>query len=91
MLDELIKTHVDRLRMEGLATSRIPIIMKAADRTVIEVFEWISKEAIERAHTNPVVLKMWEEFEAVCEYVPVSDIKESSQLFSEFDDVLVSL
>ncbi len=83
-LKQLARTHVQRLRAEGLVTSRDPIIMEASDGTVIEVFEWKSKEAIESAHTNPVVQAMWKEYAEVCDYVPVASIEEAKQLFSDF-------
>lgn len=86
-LDELMKTHIDILRSEGLATARKSIMMKAADGTIIEVFEWKSKEAIEKAHTNPKVLKMWEEFSQVCDFVKPVDISEFQNIFSEFEPV----
>ena len=49
------------------------MIMEAEDGTIVEVFEWKSKQAIDAAHTNPRVLEMWEEYAAVCDYVPGVD------------------
>lgn len=83
-LKKLMKTHVAILQKEGLASDREPILMQAADGTVIEVFGWKSKEAIESAHSNPAVQKMWGEYAEVCEYIPIDSVKESSNLFSEF-------
>ena len=83
-LKTLMASHVPRLRVEGLATAREPITMEARDGTILEVFEWISKEAIESAHTNPVVQSMWQEYDAVCDYVPVDSVAEAASLFSEF-------
>lgn len=83
-LDELTRKHYDLLKNAGLVSDRIPIIMKAKNGTIIEVFEWKSAAAIEQAHTHPVVLKLWEEYAAVCEYVPVSTLEEIGSLFSEF-------
>ena len=83
-LDKLMETHLEILRQQKLATSRESILMKSKDGTVIEVFEWESALAIEEAHSNPVVMKMWEEYEAVCDYVPIASISEASDLFSEF-------
>jgi quinol monooxygenase YgiN len=83
-LEELMQNHLSRLRAERLVTDRESIIMRAGDGTVIEVFEWASKEAIEAAHTNPAVLAMWKEYDAVCDYVPLSQVDEAKQLFSEF-------
>lgn len=85
-LDELMEMHVEKLREYGLATDRAPVLMKSSNGTVIEVFEWKSKEALESAHTNPDILKMWGEYEKVCEYTPLSELPESSQVFAEFKD-----
>lgn len=87
VLRSLARTHVQRLRAEGLVTSREGIIMEANDGTIIEVFEWKSKEAIESAHKNPAVQGLWREFSDVCDYVPVASIAEAKQLFSEFSPV----
>ncbi len=86
-LDLLMKTHVPRLRAEGLVTDKASILMRANDGTVVEVFEWKSKEAIESAHTNPVVLKMWEEYAQICEYVPLNKLEETGEMFAEFSSV----
>jgi quinol monooxygenase YgiN len=84
---ELMKEHVPILRKEGLATDRPAYAMRATDGTIIEVFEWKSKAAIESAHTNPVVLKMWERYAEACEYVPLISVKECSDLFAGFDPI----
>ncbi len=83
-LKALMNTHLPRLRAEGLVTDRESIIMQASDGTILEVFEWASNEAIESAHHNPEVQKMWLEYAAVCEYVPIAEVAESTQLFSNF-------
>jgi hypothetical protein len=78
------RAHWSTLKGEGLVTDRTPIIAQAADGTVVEVFEWISHEAIEAAHTNPTVGRMWERYSKVCDYVPIAEVPEASQLFSPF-------
>jgi hypothetical protein len=83
-LHALARTHVPRLRAEGLVTDRAPILAVAGDGTVVEVFEWVSEEAIASAHQNAVVRAMWDEYEAVCTYVPVGELPEAAGLFSEF-------
>jgi quinol monooxygenase YgiN len=89
-LAALVKEHLATLRSVGLVTDRAPITMEAEDGTFVEVFEWRSAEAIQAAHTHPVVLKMWEEYGKVCDYVPVGQVPEASQLFSEFTPVEVN-
>jgi len=83
-LGALMKTHVPRLRAEGLATERQTIVMRAADGTFVEVFEWVSEEAMQSAHSNPNVQQMWAEYAQVCEYVPVGELPEAADLFSSF-------
>lgn len=82
-LRELTESHVPRLRAEGLVTERAPIVMEAVDGTIVEVFEWASQEAIERAHSNPTVQRMWEQYAAVCDYIPIALLEEAGKLFSE--------
>ena len=84
-LHELTRSHVPRLRAEGLVTDREPIIAVAADGTVVEVFEWVSEDAIAAAHTNPAVLAMWEEYGDMCTYIPIGEVVEAARLFSEFE------
>lgn len=87
MLHDVLKKHVDLLRKEGLATERAAMLMRASNGTFVEVFEWVSEDAIALAHKNPVVQQLWKEFGMLCEYVPVGDLAEASQLFSEFRPV----
>jgi hypothetical protein len=80
-----MKTHLSRLKQESLVTDRASIMMEATDGTILEVFEWISDEAIQNAHTNPAVLQMWGEYGEVCDYVPVGSLAEAANLFSGFE------
>jgi hypothetical protein len=87
LLLELTKKHHAVLHGQGLATDRPAYAMRAADGTIIEVFEWKSQAAIDAAHTNPVVLQMWEKYGGVCEYVPLNTVKESSEMFASFEPI----
>lgn len=84
---ELVRGHVPALRAQGLATDREPIVMRAADGTVLEVFEWTSEEAVQRAHDHPVVQAMWQQFEAVCAWVKPAEVAELQQMFPHFRPV----
>ncbi|ELR71280.1 hypothetical protein C900_02895 [Fulvivirga imtechensis AK7] len=86
-LKEVIKDHIPVLAKEDLITDREPIVMQAADGSVIEVFEWKSAEAIEQAHGNPAVQKLWERFYEVCEFEKPVNIDEFHELFSEFEAI----
>ena len=77
--------HLEVLRTEGLVTDRAPYVLRAADGTVVEVFEWRSADAIQRAHGSPAVQALWAEFAAACDYVPLARLAEAQQLFAEFE------
>ena len=80
-----IDKHLRVLAAEGLVTDRPTAVMRAADGTVLEVFEWRSSEAIQQAHTNAAVAALWGEFSQVCDYRPLAELKESHDLFAEFE------
>ncbi len=82
---ELTREHLPILRSQGMATDRPSYAMRAADGTVIEVFEWKSREAIASAHENPVVQAMWARYGEVCDYIRLADLKECSDLFAGFE------
>ena len=84
---ELTKQHLPLLRREGLATDRPSCVMRAKDGTVVEVFEWKSKEMLAAAHENPAVQEMWKRYQETCEYVPLASLKESHDLFAGFEPI----
>jgi hypothetical protein len=86
-LRELVARHVPRLRELGLVTDRREIVMKAADGTILEVFEWKSVEAVNQAHNHPEVQKLWNEFFAVCDLLPPNAVPECGTLFAGFEPV----
>jgi hypothetical protein len=87
LLIELTREHVPILRAEGLATDRAPVIMRASDGTIVEVFEWQSAEAITRAHSNPAVGKLWARYWEACECIPLRDLKECGEMFAGFEAI----
>jgi quinol monooxygenase YgiN len=82
-----VRKHLQVLRAEELVTDRPAYVMRAADGTVVEVFEWRSAEAIAKAHTTAAVQALWAEFGAACDYRPLSGLAECQQLFAEFEPV----
>jgi hypothetical protein len=82
-----VKKHLRVLRAEKLVTGKEASIMRAADGTVVEVFEWLSLDAIAKAHSLPAVQALWGEFAAVCDYVPLASLGEAQQMFAEFESV----
>lgn len=83
----LARDHYGILKQQGLVTDRMPVLMESKDGTIIEVFEWESREAIASAHSNGAIARLWEEFGRVCDYVPVGQVAECRDLFAEFNPV----
>jgi hypothetical protein len=81
--------HLQVLHAERLVTDKPGYVMRAGDGTIVEVFEWRSAEAISQAHANPAVQALWADFGAACDYTPLAKLKESHQMFAEFDSVSV--
>ena len=84
---DLVGNHLPPLREQGLVTARPPIVMRTADGTIVEIFEWASQEAIAGAHKNPAVLDLWKRFEAVCTYETPSNLAEFQNMFAHFEAV----
>jgi hypothetical protein len=85
-----VEKHLRVLREENLVTDKPAHVMRASDGTILEVFEWLSSEAIARAHANGAVQALWGEFEEVCDYVPLASLSEAQQMFAEFEAVSCS-
>ena len=86
-LAAVVAKHLRVLREEKLITDREGATMRATDGTLVEVFEWRSQDAIAAAHDNAAVVALWDAFGAVCDYVPLTSLAETQQMFAEFDAV----
>jgi hypothetical protein len=84
---QAVGKHLRVLRAEQLVTDRPASVMRAADGTIVEVFEWRSAEAIGKAHSNPAVAALWSEFGQACDYTPLGKLAEAEQMFAEFEPV----
>ena len=88
--NELLKVIDDRvplLRRLGMVTDRAPIGMRSNDGVIIHVSEWVDDEAIDRAHSHPEVLALWERFGACSEYVKLDSLSESHDDFATFQSI----
>jgi CDGSH-type Zn-finger protein len=81
----LTRTHLPVLIREGLAEDRPPTLGRAGDGTLVEVFVWKSKEAIDAAHKNPAVGALWAKYGEVADFVMTKDLAEASGLFAELE------
>jgi hypothetical protein len=82
-----VEKHLRILRAENLVTEKPPYVMRAGDGTIVEVFEWKSLEAINQAHGNPAVQALWHEFGAACDYVPLTTLRETHEMFAGFESL----
>ncbi len=83
-LDALIEKHLPVLRAEGLATEREAVVMRSADGTVLEVFEWADAAAAGKAHENAAVGAIWGAMAEVADFMTLADLKEATRPFPHF-------
>lgn len=80
-----MRDHLPVLRGQGLATDRPNLVLRAGDGTLVEIFEWVSQQAIDAAHGNLEVAKLWARFEQCCDYVTLADLPEARAMFPGFE------
>jgi hypothetical protein len=85
----LVREHLPILRKQGLATEAPPVVLRATDGTLLEIFDWVSEEAVARAHESPEVLALWERFGAACDYVKLGELTEATKLFPDFERIII--
>jgi hypothetical protein len=83
-LKALVKEHLPVLHQQQLVTARKAIVMEVKNGTIIEVFEWVSDDAIGKAHNNPAVQALWARFNELSDYVAPSILEECQHIFSGF-------
>ena len=86
-LKELISKHVPILKSNNLITDRKPILVQSNNGIYIEIFEWKSNDAVEEAHENPEVKKLWDEMEKVCDFTNLESIEEVREYFPQFKPI----
>lgn len=86
-----LRDHQSLLWSEGLATDLEPIVMRAADGTLIEIFQWASPAAIEDAHRNARVQAAWKRLEACADFVPLAGVAGADKAFADFERVSLKL
>ncbi len=58
-LKKLLSNHIPILKSNKLITNREPVLVQSKNGIYIEIFEWKSNDAIEEAHENPEIQKLW--------------------------------
>jgi hypothetical protein len=83
-LEALVKKHFSTLKEYGLTTERESFISRSKGGAQLEVFEWISAEAAEKAHDHPAVAKIWEAMAMVCDFGKLDQLPEANGSFPQF-------
>lgn len=83
-LETLVKKHVPALKEYGLITEREPLVFKSENGTVIEIFEWQSREASKKAHDHPAIAKIWEAMAVVGDFEKLGNLPEAGKVFPHF-------
>jgi len=86
-LKKLILKHVPILKSNKLITDREPVLVQSKNGIYIEIFEWKSNDAVEEAHENPEVQKLWDEMEKVCDFTNLESIEEVREYFPQFKPI----
>jgi len=83
----LLAQHGRTLKSEGLVTSRPAVVLKAADGSYLEIFEWVSGEAARGAHECAPIGRLWEAMGEVADFAPLDCLAESHRAFTHFEPV----
>lgn len=83
-LEKLVKQHSPMLRKLELITDREVVLARAKNGTIIEVFEWRSKDATKRAHEHPAVAQIWEQMAQYGTFATLGSLEEANAEFPHF-------
>ncbi len=84
-LQKLVERHYPVLRKYELVTDRLPVICRAQDGTIIEVFEWVSDTAHKRVHEHPEIAAIWEGMAQLGDMPSLDTLKEAKLTFPHFE------
>jgi hypothetical protein len=86
-LRALIAQHLPVLRRLELVTDRPPLLLRAADGTYVEIFEWRTAESAGVAHEHPESARVWEAMGKVADFPALQDLAEARERFTHFEPV----
>lgn len=84
-LMELVEKHLPKLRELGLVTNRDNYVAKSSDGRIIEVFEWVSSDAVSAAHQHPAISDIWEKMAQIADFLPMNSLPEGNESFVDFE------
>lgn len=84
---DTVRQHVPTLRAHGFVTDRPQVVMRSSDGTIVEILEWASPEAKQKAHEHAAVRALWERLDDCAEFPSLSELPESTERFANFEPV----
>ncbi|HXS08135.1 MAG TPA: hypothetical protein VN723_15190 [Rhizomicrobium sp.] len=81
---ELMAAHVPLLRKHDLVTDRAVVQGEGKDGTLVEIFEWDSREKSVSAPSIPEIGAHWKAMAAAMEFVPMASLSEAQREFAHF-------
>ena len=78
-----MESHHELLRELDFATKRPSMALDSTtgEGLVVEVFEWVSSFACEKAHEHERVREMWAKYDELAEFAPLKDAEGSDKPF----------
>jgi quinol monooxygenase YgiN len=86
-LRELIAKHIPALRKLELITDRPALLMRSANGTYLEIFEWRRADSAGQAHQHPAIAEIWEAMGAIADLPALSSLEEAEKPFPHFEPV----
>ena len=80
----LMAAHVPLLRKHGLVTERPVTQGEGKEGTLVEIFEWDSREKSVSAPSIPEIGAHWKAMAAAMEFVPLASLGEAQREFAHF-------
>ena len=81
---KLMAAHVPLLRKHDLITDRAVVHGEGKDGTLVEIFEWDSREKSVGAPSIPEIGAHWKAMAAVMDFVPLASLSEAQREFAHF-------
>lgn len=82
-LRDILKVHIPSFAKRAI-TERELLTLQAEDGTIIEIAEWKSSEAIDKAHQSDKVMSVWNQIGALAELTNLSSLAEAQYPFPNF-------
>jgi hypothetical protein len=82
-----VKSSYATLREKGFVTSKPPHLMRAADNSIIIVFEWSHDKAQEAAQADMDIQEPWKALSKLCIFEKPVNLSEFQQVFPEFEAI----